>query len=149
MKRRAWRLDAAEDRDEPRLPHERQHPLVLGDVERRLAGEPQRIPVRALPFDQVGQELERRLLVADEVVVDEVDTGRSSGHDLVELGQHLGRRLEPRILAIERGDVAELARVRAAARELDVSEEVPPDRRQVIGRHREVGQGQARGRLEA
>ena len=143
------RLDPAEHRDEARLAHEREHALVRGDVQRRLAREAQRVAVAHLPLDQVRQEIERGLLVADEVVVHEVDAGGAAGRDPVELGQHLLRRLEARVAPVERRDVAELARVRAPARELDVGDEVLADVDQVVGRRRELGERQPLGGLEA
>ncbi len=45
----------------------------LGDVQRRLAGEPHHVAGPLLPFDQMRQQVQRRLAVADEIVVDEID----------------------------------------------------------------------------
>ena len=51
------RLDAAEHRLEHRLAHQLEDLRPLGDVERRLAGERQRITVALLPFDEMRQQL--------------------------------------------------------------------------------------------
>ena len=67
------RLDADEHRLEFRLSHQRQNFRLLGEIERRLAGEVQRMAAFLLPFDQMRQHFARRLAVADEIVVDEID----------------------------------------------------------------------------
>ena len=46
---------------------------VVGQVERRLGEERQRIAVGSLPGDDVAQQRLDRLLVADQVVVDDED----------------------------------------------------------------------------
>ena len=51
------RFDADKDGDERRLAHQRQHVGLLGDIERRLAGEIERITVALLPRDEVMQDL--------------------------------------------------------------------------------------------
>ena len=73
QRHRIRRLDAAEDGDEERLAHPGQDFRALGDVERRLAGEAQHIAGLLLPFDQMRQQVERGLAVADEIVIDEID----------------------------------------------------------------------------
>ena len=143
------RLDPAEHRVEARRAHEGEHPLVLGDVEGRLAGETERIAIAGLPLDQVRQELLGGLLIRDEVVVHEVDGDRAGRHDLVQLAQNLLRRLEPRIAAVQPGNVAELARVRAAARELDARDEVLSQPDEGVRGHGKVRHGQPLHRLEA
>jgi len=78
-----------------------------------------------LPRHEVREEFLGGLAVADEVVVHEVDgADRSAGDDLVELADDLLGSFQPGIVAVEFGDVAELALVGAAARKLDVGEEV-------------------------
>ena len=138
---RIGRLDAAEHRREQRLAHQLEDFRPLGDVERRLAGQQQRIAVALLPLDQVRQQLAHGALVGDEIVVDEIDRGgQPAGHELVELGADLLGRLVARDAAVERRDVAELALIRAAAGELDAAEEIAVDLRQLVGRDREFGQ---------
>ena len=98
------------------LAHQLENLGLLGDVERRLAGELQRIAVLLLPCDQMRQHFVRGLAIADEIVVDEIDDGRMpalAAHG-IELGDDLLRRLQPRLAAVEVGDVAELAEVRTA-----------------------------------
>jgi hypothetical protein len=62
-----------------------------------------------------------------------LSTSLSSSADLL-------RRLEPRIAAVERRDVAELALVGAAAGELHAAQHVAVELDQVVGRQRELGQ---------
>lgn len=88
----------------------------LGDVERRLAGQPHDVAGLFLPLDEVRQQIERRLSVADEIVIDEIDRARHPAfQQLVEFGDDLLRRLQTRIAAVKTGDVAEFALVRAPA----------------------------------
>src|SRR5207247_2091945 len=77
------------------------------------------------------------------------DGDRAGRHDLVQLAQNLLRRLEPRIAAVQPGNVAELARVRAAARELDARDEVLSQPDEGVRGHGKVRHGQALHRLEA
>jgi hypothetical protein len=62
------------------------------------------------------QHLARRLAIADEIVVDEIDHRRMAAlrHDGVELGSELRRRFQSRLPAVERRDVAKLAAIWAA-----------------------------------
>ena len=134
------RLDADEQAEEAGLAHQREDVRLLGDVERRLAGELHRIAVLLLPFDEMRQHLARGLAVADEIVVDEIDHRRMTrltAHG-IELGDDLLRRLQPRLAAVEAGDVAELAAIGTAAGELQRQHQVVPQRDQVVGRHREI-----------
>ncbi len=64
----------------------------LGDVQRRLAGEPRDVAGSLLPFDKMRQQVERRLAVADEIVIDEIHrVGHSAFAQLVEFGDDLLR----------------------------------------------------------
>ena len=138
------RLDAAEHRDEERLAHLLQNFGPLGDVQRRLAGEPHHVAGPLLPFDQMRQQVQRRLAVADEIVVDEINRASDAAFaQFVEFGDDLLRRLQARVAAIEAGDVAELALIGTAARILDAAEEVFLHFRQLIGRNRKLGHRQA------
>ena len=104
-----------------------------------------------LPFDEMRQHLARRLAVADEIIVDEIDHGgvaplRQHG---VELGGQLLRRLQPRLPAVQRRDIAELAAIGAAAGELQRAEQIAVEPDEMIGRHRKVGERQALCGFEA
>ena len=137
-------LDAAEHRIEIRLAHHRQDVGAGGDVERRLAGEPDRVAARFLPGDQMRQQLARRLLVADEIVVDKIHRAANAGVDhRVELGDDLLGLLVARLAAVKRRDVAEFAAIGAAARILDVAEEIAPSLDQPVGGDREIAERQA------
>jgi hypothetical protein len=64
----------------------------------------------------MGQQINRRLSVADEIVVDEIDrTADSAFEQFVEFGGDLLRRLQPRITTIQAGDVAEFSLIGTAA----------------------------------
>ena len=105
-----WRLDPTEDRVEGGLAHQGQDVGRAGDVERRLAGEVQRVAVPLLPGDEVRQQLLDGLPVADDVVVDEIDRPVDAElEQLVELGADALRALQARHAAVEAGNVAELA----------------------------------------
>ena len=106
------RLDAAEHRVETRLAHHRENVRALRDIERRLAGELDRIAAPLLPGDQMRQQLARRFLVADEIVVDEIDRAGDPGVEhRVEFGEDLLRRFEPGLAPVQRRDVAEFAAI--------------------------------------
>ena len=77
--------------------------------------------------------------------VDEIDHRRMRGlrHHGVELGGDLLRRLQPRLTAIERWDVAELAAIRTAAGKLQTADQITAEPDQIVGWQREVGQRQA------
>ncbi len=95
------------------------------------------------------QQIQRRLAVADEIVVDEIDrVGHSAFAQLVEFGDDLLRRLETRIAAVQSRDVAEFALIGTAARILDAAEEILLDLGKLIGRNRKLGHRHAIGGLE-
>src|SRR4029077_7926829 len=98
---------------------------LAGNVERRFAGESERIAMTLLPGDQMRQQRLRRLAVGNEIVVDEISCRRQTLRPhRVELGNDLLRRLEARIAAIERRYVAKFAAIRAAAGELQAGDEI-------------------------
>ena len=143
------RLDAAEHGDEARRAHEGEHPLVLREIQRRLAGEAQRVAPAGLPLDEVREQLEHGLLVADEVVVHEVDRQHAGLHQPVELGEDLRGPFHAWVPAVELRDIAEVTRVGAPARELDAGEEVLAQAEQLVAGSREIRQRQPLTRLEA
>ena len=61
---------------------------------------------------------------------------------------NLLRALQPRIAPIELRDVAELALIGTAARELDAAEEIALERSELVGRQRKIGQRAALARGE-
>src|SRR4029079_3629348 len=86
------------------------------------------------------QEQLHRLLVADEIVVDEVDVPAIA--ELVapvQLGQHLGFGLSARHAPVKLNDVAEFAGKWATARELNADVEVAIRLQQVEARDRALG----------
>src|SRR6202043_1998062 len=119
------RLDAAEYRDKECLAHLLENFGPLGNVERRLAGEAYHVTGFFLPLNQVRQQIDRRLPVADEIVIDKIDRVRHAAlAQPVKLGDDLLRRLEARIAAIEARDVAELALIGTTARILNAAKEI-------------------------
>src|SRR5262249_3314718 len=90
-----------------------------------------------LPFDQPGQEGFNRLLIADQIVVDEIDLAAIAElAQAVELGQYLVSCFRARVAAIEFDDVAELAGERATARELNTDIQVLLELEQIEARDR-------------
>lgn len=140
---RLHRLDAAEDIGHERFAHERQDLRVLGDVQRELAGEADRIVTASLPFDEVRQEVQRAPGIPNEVVVHEVDRRRPAVGEFIEFGQDLLRAFEPWVSSVKRGDVTELAGEGTATRVLDASEQVLADVDQVIGGCRKLSHRKA------
>ena len=104
----------------PACAHERKQRIVVGKVDRRFGREDEGVIVLLLPGDELGQERLYGLLVADEIVVDEIEVSAiSAAIERIQFAKHLRRRLHARHAAIELDDVAELAVERAAAGELD------------------------------
>ena len=66
-------LDADEGGDEVGLDHQLHQLGVVGQVDRGLGEEGQRIALPLLPGDHLAEHLLDRLLVADQVVVDDED----------------------------------------------------------------------------
>ncbi len=112
-------FDADEDRDEIRVAHQRQQRIVVGKIDRGLGPEFERIAPFLLPRDQVRKQLLHGLLVADEIIVDDVDVAAIADPvERIELGQDLFDRLDPRAPPVQLDDVAEFTGERAAAGKL-------------------------------
>src|SRR5256885_16716129 len=89
------------------------------------------------PVAELWQKLLYGLLVADEVVVDEIDMAAiPEPVERVELGQHLRIRLGARHAAVEFDDVAEFAGEGAAARKLQANVEIVLELQEVETRDR-------------
>jgi hypothetical protein len=116
-----------------------------------VASQPKRSGCPFLPFDEMRQHLARRLAVADEIVVDEIDERRIAAlrQHGVELGGELLRRFQPRLPAVQRRYVAELAAIGTAAGELQRAEQIAIKPDEVIGRDGKVGQRQPLRGLES
>src|SRR3954451_20267722 len=96
--------------------------------------------MRLLPFDQPRQECLHRLLVADKIVIYEIEVAAVAAIvQRVELGQHLLRCLYAGRASIQLDDVAELTRKWAASRELDAEIRVMRARQQIEARYRRSG----------
>ena len=104
-----------------------------------------------LPGEEVRQHVLGGFAIADEIVVDEIHDRRMPfllAHG-IELGGDLGRCFEPRLTAVEIGNVAELAEIGTAAGELQGQHQVVLQRDEVVGRNREILQRQPILGLEA
>ena len=133
-------LDAEEGHGEAGVDHGVEQRLELGQVDAGLGIEVERIAALPLPVGDRGQQPERFLLVADEVVVDQEHRAAPAERvEAVELGDHLLVRLGAWNAAEELGDVAELAVERTAARELQRHRAVGLEVEQLEARHRSGG----------
>ena len=143
-------FDADEHADEIGLVHQPQQFGIVRQIDRRFGGELERIVVLFEPRSQMRKKGLHGLLVADQVVVHEVDMAAIAKLvEPVELGQHLRRRLGARHAAIELDDVAELAGERTAARELHADIEIIVELQQIEARDRRLGHVDREfGRLE-
>ena len=66
-------FDPDKDREEIRLPQQPKQLVIVCEIDRCLRRELERIAARLEPARQLGQKLLQCLLVADEIIVDEVD----------------------------------------------------------------------------
>ena len=69
------RFDADKDALEIGLDHQLDHLVVLGEIDRGLGGQVERITAPFLPGDNVAQDRFDRLLVADQIVIDDEGAG--------------------------------------------------------------------------
>src|SRR5262249_47310565 len=99
---------------------------LLGQVKRCFAGKLQWIITAALPFDEMRQHFPRCFAVADEIVIHKVDHCWVPRlfENLIQFVRNLLWLFEPRLAAIEGGNVKKLAAVRAATRKLQAPDEV-------------------------
>jgi len=80
------------------------------------------------------QQLERRLAVADEIVIDKINrTPNAALKHFIEFGRDLLRGFQPRVAAVKSRNIAELALIGTAARILDAAEEIAPEVGKLIG----------------
>ena len=133
-------FDADENGKEVGPLEHRQQIAIVGQIERSLGGEFERIIVLLHPFFEHRQERFDRLFVADEIIVDEIDVASiTEPIERLKLGKHLVVRLGARRPAVKLDDVAELASERAAARELHPDVKVLLEFQQIEARHRRLG----------
>src|SRR6185436_11637336 len=133
-------FDPHEDGEEVRALHQVQEHLVVGQVDRGLGRELEGIVPLREPRGERGEELLESLLVADEIVVDEVDVATVADPvELLELGERLRGSLGAGNAAVELDDVAELAVERAAARKLHADVEILVELEKVEARHWALG----------
>ncbi len=103
-------LDADEHGEKIRTLHETQQRVIVGQIDRGLGRELERIAVPLLPRDQFGQQLLHIPFVADKVVVDDIDQSAiTQGVDRVQFTQQLCRRLQTWHATKELDNVAEFA----------------------------------------
>src|SRR5262245_24037672 len=90
-----------------------------------------------LPFDEMRQESLHGLLVADQIVVDEVEMAAiAQGVERVEFRHYLLGRLRSRHAAIKFNNVAEFAGEWAAARKLHANEHIVLEIQKIESRDR-------------
>src|SRR5580692_2350797 len=91
------------------------------------------------------QHFPRRLTIADEIVVDEVETRRPAllRQDKIQLADQLPRRFHPGLAPVQVGYIAKFALVRAPGRELQCAEQVFVEPDQVIRGKWKIAQCQA------
>ena len=96
--------------------------------------------MRFEPLCERWQECLNGFLVADEIVVDEVDMAAiAQAVELVEFREHLGVGLGARYATVELDDVAELAGERAAARKLHADVEIVVEFQEIEAGDRRLG----------
>jgi len=134
------RFDADEHPGEVRRAQQRQQLRVAGHVDRGLGSEAEAPAVPALVPGQVAQQRLGALLVPDQVVVDEEHVVHAERAQPIQLAADLLRCLGTRPAPEHDDDVAELAVVRAAARELQADVGVTLEAQQIEARHRRIGQ---------
>src|SRR5271165_1518576 len=138
--RRIRTFDADENTEEVGRGHHFQEFRIIGQIDRSFCRKFERIVVRALPSGEFGKKQPERLLVADEVIVDDVEMAAVSHIvERIELGEHLWGRLGPRYPSVKFDDVAELAGEGAAARVLHTKIKIILKFEQVETRHRRLG----------
>ena len=120
--------------------HQFQEFGIVGEVERGFGRELERVVMRFEPLGELRKERLDGLLVADEVVVHEVDvTAIAQAVELIELCEHLCVGLGAWHAPVKFDDVAELAGERAAARELHADVEIVVEFQEIEARDRRLG----------
>ncbi len=133
-------FDADENRKEIRLTHQTQQHRVIGDVDRRLGRELERVAALLLPRREAGQKRLHHLFVADEIVVDKIQLAAMPAFvQRLQFGQHLVGGLDPRHAPVKLDDVAEFAVEGTAARELHAEIGVLVALHQIEARDRRFG----------
>ncbi len=118
-------LDPNEDTDEVGRSHRLQEVRIVGQIDRGLGRELKRIVVLLEPCPQVDEQRSHGLLVADEIVVDEVDVAAiAEPIERLQLRQHLRVGLGARHPPVKLDNVAKLAVERTTPRKLHADVEV-------------------------
>ena len=134
---RVGALDADEDREEIRFPHQPQQFVVVGHVDRGFGRELEWVIAGFQPGGKLRQERLERLLVADQVVVDEIHVPAIP--KLIErfkFGEHLPRCLGARHAAVQFDDVTKFAGERTPARILHADVQIVLELEQIEARNR-------------
>src|SRR6516162_1886636 len=133
-------LDADKHTDEIGARHQLQQFRVVGEIDRCFRCELERKIARFQPPCQFWKERLDSFLVADEVVVHEVDMAAiAQAIEFIELCEHLGIGLGARYPPVELYDVAELAGKWTAARELYADMEIVVEFQEIEARDRRLG----------
>src|SRR6516164_5450478 len=133
-------LDADKHTDEVGARHQLQQFRVVGEIDRCFRCELERKIARFQPPCEFWKERLDSFLVADEVVVHEVDMASiPQAIEFIELCEHLGIGLGARHPPVELYDVAELAGKWTAARELYADMEIVVEFQEIETRDRRFG----------
>src|SRR5215831_18171184 len=132
-------LDANKDPYEIGAVQQQKELGVVGEIERGFGRELERITFCFEPVCELWQERLDGFLVANKVVVDEVDiTAIAKPAELVEFGEHLCVSFGARHASVKLDDVAKLAGKWAAARELHANVEIVVEFQEVEARDRRL-----------
>src|SRR5690242_4520226 len=133
-------FNADENSEEVAAPEHFQQFLIVRQIERSLGRELEWIIVFLDPIFERGQESLDGFLIADQIVVDEIDMAAvAEPVKSFQLGEHLRMGFGSRRAAIELDDVAELAREWATARELHADIEILVEFQKVVARNWRFG----------
>ena len=89
-----WAFDANKQRKEICVSHHLQKFIIICDIDRCFSRKLERVVVLLLPLYQPWQELLQGFLVADQIVVDEIDVAAiAECEQPVEFGEYLRRSL--------------------------------------------------------
>src|SRR5262249_26830415 len=117
--------------------HEAHEYFIVCQIERSLRKKSHRIVMRLLPRDDFAENEFYRLLIADQIVINDEDaTDPAYAANRLEFGNNLGYRLEARTAPEGYNDVAKFAGEWATARELHRSDEITVHLQKVVARRR-------------
>src|ERR1700736_2825785 len=131
------RFNADKDVTDICLVHEAHEFFIVCHIERSLRKKSHRIIMRLLPSDDFAENVFYRLLIADQIVINDEDAAEpTKTAKQLQFGNNLGYRLEARTTTEGYNDVTKLAGEWAAARELHRSHDITVHLQKVVARRR-------------